>query len=663
MKKLSVKKENMNYLEFDNGLFYIVESGYLTFNKDIAENSIDSVDEKTAYREVIPQLELPLTHRCNLNCVYCSFRKRIKERTDLDMPWENIEKSVLAFKKYLENNNINYGRIDFGVTGEPFLREDIFEKVHAYIEGVFKDSNVKKIWAGPYISNATYPVIGEKLNDFCRLQDVSCDGPKEIHDKMRVYQNGEGSFDDLIKSIDKIKSKTPKFGVSAVLTAKNPDFVNIFNYLHNTLKFKSVYMKPVNLKHDVDFSLNENNIEIYKDSYTKLIDHILTQEPNKILDSLLSLCKEDFFMRFFYRIKNRSKQYYRCGCGKSGMYVDTDGKLYPCAHFIGMPEYSIGDLSTGLNTEKIETYSDLDINNREPCKSCWARYLCGGGCLYQSVLANESIKTPDKAKCQLIKHLIVEAIRLYFNLCTEHPDVLNAIPSTIYLSSDAINEEESSTYIPYSKFQPSPQKEMLALISSKTLKETLNKNLNQIFFSLRKTSSKLIFSFESAETSNFDIDFWFCNLDKNEFLKEDLYNLSSYKFSNEFRITKNMATYKADRKETKVERIPYSGPNWITCEEIAVVKTENILEISFDLEKIYSYTPQKLGINFTCRFPEGYTSLITNEPFAILDSDKNGYYHLETIMINEDILIEEIRSKNEIMLPIERWRGMKPNVC
>ena len=312
MKKLNVKKENKDFLEFDNGLFYIVESGYLTFNRSVAEESIDSTDNKQPYREIIPQLELPLTHRCNLNCIYCSFRERMKERTDLDMPWENIERAILYFKEYLEKSNIHYARIDFGVTGEPFLRKDIFEKVFSYIETVFENSKVKKIWSGPYISNATYPVINERIKDFCSSQDVSCDGPKDIHDNMRTYPNGKGSFDDFIKSLEIIGDTKPKFGVSAVLTSKNPDFSRIFNYLHNDLNFKSIYMKPANLKHNIDFSLNEENIEIFKSSYTKLIDDILAQEPEDILNSLLAFSKEDFFMRFFYRIKNRSKQYYRC---------------------------------------------------------------------------------------------------------------------------------------------------------------------------------------------------------------------------------------------------------------------------------------------------------------------------------------------------------------
>ena len=663
MKKFSIKKENKDYVEFNNGLFYMVEEGYLTFNKKNIENSIAENHDCQIYREVIPQLELPLTHKCNLNCVYCSFRDRMKDRTDLDMPWDIMEKSLVLFKNYLEKEHIQYARIDFGVTGEPFIRKDIFERVFLCIESVFKDSNVKKIWAGPHISNATYPVINDLVSDFCASQDVSCDGPKDIHDKMRVYPNGKGTFDDFIKSLSKIKDSEPKFGVSAVLTSENPDFACIFNYLHDNLKFSTIYMKPANLKHKVSYSLNEKNLEIYKNSYTLILDSIMIQEPNKILDSLLSFSKEDFFMRFFYRIKNRSKQFFRCGCGKSGIYVDTNGELYPCAHFIGMNEYSIGNLSTGINEEKRNDYLNLSVSNRKSCNLCWARYLCGGGCHYQSVLANDSIKKPDETKCELVKHLIKEAIRLYYFLYTEHPEILNALPSTYFLHNEELNTTFLSTYIPQSKFYLTEKASYIPLISERKLKGTLNDKIPQIYFSLKRENSEVVVIIKSDQIIDFDIDFWVCNLDEYEFLKGDLYNLNSYLYADVFRVSKEMLIMKLDRNCDKVQRIPYSDPKWIPCNELKIKYCDNSAEIHFDLKKLYDNSFAKLGINFTCKFSEGYVSLVSNEPYCLLDSIENGYYTLKTNDFNEEIIIQDSFSKENSMFPIDRWQGMKPNVC
>lgn len=40
---------------------------------------------------------------------------------------------------------------------------------------------------------------------------ISMDGPKEIHDKNRVFSNGMGSFDKIMNNINKIKVKFPEY--------------------------------------------------------------------------------------------------------------------------------------------------------------------------------------------------------------------------------------------------------------------------------------------------------------------------------------------------------------------------------------------------------------------------------------------------------------------
>jgi hypothetical protein len=54
-------------------------------------------------------------------------------------------------------------------------------------------------------------------------------------------------------------------------------------------------------------------LDDFKRGYSDLIDHILAQPPREMLARLLALNSEDFFMRFFYRVKDRAAQVYRCG--------------------------------------------------------------------------------------------------------------------------------------------------------------------------------------------------------------------------------------------------------------------------------------------------------------------------------------------------------------
>ncbi|MCP4704731.1 MAG: SPASM domain-containing protein, partial [candidate division Zixibacteria bacterium] len=64
---------------------------------------------------------------------------------------------------------------------------------------------------------------------------------------------------------------------------------------------------------------------------------------------------------------------------------DTNGKLYPCAHFMGCSGWEIGHIQTGFNKEKVDKFISLHVDSRSSCQPCWAKYLCGGGVLLSSI--------------------------------------------------------------------------------------------------------------------------------------------------------------------------------------------------------------------------------------------------------------------------------------
>jgi uncharacterized protein len=43
------------------------------------------------------------------------------------------------------------------------------------------------------------------------------------------------------------------------------------------------------------------------------------------------------------------------------------------------------------------------VYRKEPCRSCWARFLCGGGCHAQAALRQGEIFHPDSLACELMR--------------------------------------------------------------------------------------------------------------------------------------------------------------------------------------------------------------------------------------------------------------------
>lgn len=667
MSGFHIVKETNAYVLFSNGMYFDINNSVLSCVEPLSENDDKSnvPPSNFRYREVIPQLELPVTHMCNLNCTYCSFRGRMKDRNDLDMQWQTINDILPYYRHYLESNRIHYARVDYGVTGEPYLRENMHNQLTEVIKNTFNGSTVERVWAGPYISNGTLPVEKEMASIFCDVQDVSCDGPKHVHDSMRCYPNGTGSFDNLMAFVDSCKGK-PEFGTSAVLTAKNPDFVEILSFLYEK-SFPSIYMKPVNTRPTVEYGLNKDTVSVFIEGYTRIVDYLISLPQSTCLKYLLTINKEDFFLRFFFRIKERSYQIYRCGCGKSGLYIDTDGMLYPCAHFIGLKEFSIGNAHEGVDEKKREEYRKNTVDQREPCQKCWARYLCGGGCLYQSYMANDTIYKPDEAKCELIKHLITEAIRLYSYLLDTCPDVLNALPSPFYMDETDVFADHEKEYIPKAKLVWSESIKKTVLNNSKNRKASL-----ELFstpeLSFRIKSNVLYIVCDNLDSAAKTINLTLFDNELHPFLLNDLYNYRNYRGITAFQIDISNQKCFVIEDENLVRKIPYLDDVKKKETEIISIRTEaNYIEIIVPVKELWNRIPGFMGMNLQVNYSDGgYMPLVVYEPFISILGFEDGNYSVSEgeFLLNNVTALDEYDQLKELgLMPISRWRTVVPNVC
>jgi radical SAM protein with 4Fe4S-binding SPASM domain len=74
----------------------------------------------------------------------------------------------------------------------------------------------------------------------------------------------------------------------------------------------------------------------------------------------------------------------KCEFGVNLITVTPEGDLYPCVGLIDRPEYKMGSVDAGFNSRdgKVrETFLGNLVFKREQCRACWAKYLCGGGCV------------------------------------------------------------------------------------------------------------------------------------------------------------------------------------------------------------------------------------------------------------------------------------------
>ena len=121
---------------------------------------------------------------------------------------------------------------------------------------------------------------------------------------------------------------------------------------------------------------------------------------------------------YFKRIKVRG-----CNAGNGGIAVGTNGNIYPCHRFMGMPEYIIGTLENGIDEKARGSYRSATVYNKEECKTCWARYLCCGSCAHTSAVHGGDVFHAPTCYCDIYKGLYEKMLYTYWKLKEWDDDV------------------------------------------------------------------------------------------------------------------------------------------------------------------------------------------------------------------------------------------------
>lgn len=374
-------------------------------------NYLDTWTGKIQYTELSEtHLTINLSNKCNLNCSYCYRDKNNKSEMDIQKAYEIID---YADKYYKTNNNEIVFSID--LTAEAFLDLEKIKLLYKKISE-YKDHQKMRLWFmsnGTQINDDFIELIKEiPINPFW----ISLDGPEEVHNVNRNFYDGKGSFSRVIENIKKLQENNINVKISCVVTKKYPYPEKLFNYF-KSLNISGIQMCPV--RNGCEVSLTSDSLVCLKNSYHQLYEQL----EKEILSgdySSVSLLREDFVMQSITCFINRIRQPGRCTWGQEAV-CDAKGDMYPCLYLIGNKKYCLGNVSEKKNGA--EFLFPITVNEREKCKICWARYLCGGTCHYNAIVSKQSEYQTDDIECEWRQFLISESINLIIKLMEQKVDM------------------------------------------------------------------------------------------------------------------------------------------------------------------------------------------------------------------------------------------------
>lgn len=366
----------------------------------------------------ISGLALHLVHDCNLRCTYCygaggSFggpRDYMSEET-----------AIKAIDFLLKQNpkNKKFSIIYFG--GEPLLNFELLKKVTKYCRDIEKRSD--KSFSLGMTTNGT--LVSEQVLQFCDDNNISIsisiDGTKEVHDECRKCADGSGSFDKLIDNVNNLlRKRDGKATARITLTRKNLALYDILNGVEN-MGFKKVNVALVSVDENSPLNINQSDFPILREEYIKIAKDVLNKSKRKEYSAA------NIFYPYLKMFHKKQIMFYNCGAGRHYLAVSPDGGLYLCHRFAGMDEYKLGDVEEGLIEGKQKDIINSYVDAKNKCDICWARYICGGGCFYNSVEKGGKINDAPEYYCDSYKDIFEIAIYLYELIKESNPEFLDQL--------------------------------------------------------------------------------------------------------------------------------------------------------------------------------------------------------------------------------------------
>lgn len=372
------------------------------FTEDIYKDYIIDFKKRPT---VVKALCLHIAHDCNLACKYCFAEEGEYHGRRALMSFE-VGKKALDFLIANSGSRRNLEVDFFG--GEPLMNFDVVKQLVAY--GREQEKIHDKNFRFTLTTNGV--LLNKDIQDFANKEManvvLSVDGRKEVHDFMRPFRGGQGSYDKIIpkfKAMAESRHQTDYY-VRGTFTHYNTDFASDVLSLADE-GFKQISVEPVVAPDSEDYAIKTSDLPKIMEEYDRLAKEMLKRE------------KEGRGFNFFHFMIDLSggpcvaKRLSGCGSGTEYLAVTPWGDFYPCHQFVGQEEFLMGNVDDGIVRNDLqEEFKCCNVYAREKCQSCFAKFYCSGGCAANAYNFTGNITDTYEIGCEMMRKRVECAIML-----------------------------------------------------------------------------------------------------------------------------------------------------------------------------------------------------------------------------------------------------------
>jgi uncharacterized protein len=246
------------------------------------------------------------------------------------------------------------------------------------------------------------------------LVGLSIDGPQAMHDQYRVWKDGRGSFDDVIKAWELLQRHQVDTNILCSLSAANADHPkDVYRFFRDDLGARHIQFIPiVERSTPVDLEIAEKGWSekpgrrriLYTQQGNLVTSRSISGQQygdflSGVFDEWLAHDVGEVFIQIFdVTLGAHVGMYSLCvhapTCG-SALALEHNGDMYSCDHFVE-PDYKLGNIHQSPMIDLVTSPQQVQFGRNKQsllprmCQECDVRFACNGGCP-----KDRFIETPD----------------------------------------------------------------------------------------------------------------------------------------------------------------------------------------------------------------------------------------------------------------------------
>lgn len=361
------------------------------FFRDMRGVSREEFDDQIENHAEI--LILNVTDRCNMRCKYCAFsgayhgqRVHGVDSMSLDTALRAIDQFIARAGSTLRDSEKKLAITFYG--GEPLLAFDLIKDILHQVHHV-RYPRLSGRLTHAITTNGT--LLSEEqlqlLSQYGVSLKISIDGPRDFHDRNRVYPDGSGTFDAVLRSLKTARDKFPDFfkQIGYIATLCPPvrylERAAFFD-THPLFKGHLFLVAGVAITNcDLALDLSEQERDCIE--FSELLRQMHEKAVRGDFDG--AVFESGLFSQNLARFRQAQGESGTevigpngcCIPGQRRIFVSARGEYFLCDKVAQNNRFSLGNTNSGVSTDRAwKIYNDYIAVSQADCVECPVGNIC-----------------------------------------------------------------------------------------------------------------------------------------------------------------------------------------------------------------------------------------------------------------------------------------------